>query len=335
MLYRRTFRSGREEHKREDVPTLMELSRKSFLRTVYNQTKGTDTEEELKSKIENIMGWAASVSVPDTSTQDVLEEIRFFQERDRIAEQYPAFKEYVRQDTQNWPGTAQERHSKLAELEEMFGYVSKQIPKMGSLKTLELYDQKIGDAGMQALSAVIGNGAFPDLEELELSGNQIGYAGVSALANACASGALGKLVFLRLDRNQISDAGMTVLADAIRSGSMANLERLELVRNQISDAGMTALADAIPHMASLKNLSLGDNQIGDSGMTAFAGAIGASGAMGSLEYLFLNNNNIGDVGMIAFSAAIRSGALRALDNLYLYPNPGDGGPAMRAFRRRC
>ena len=80
---------------------------------------------------------------------------------------------------------------------------------------------------------------------LNLSHNRIGDAGMSALSGACASGALDKLEMLMLHANQIGDEGMKALAAAVAGGALDKLESLGLFSNPIGDEGMKALAEAV------------------------------------------------------------------------------------------
>ena len=71
--------------------------------------------------------------------------------------------------------------------------------------TLDLTYKQVGDAGMQAFSTAVSNGALPQLENLNLSNNQMGDAGLAALASACGSGAMAKLTKLNLENNPGND----------------------------------------------------------------------------------------------------------------------------------
>ena len=61
----------------------------------------------------------------------------------------------------------------------------------------------------------------------------------------------------------------------------------------------------------LSILDLGRKAIGDAGLSVLANAL-SSGALLALEELFLNSNQIGDAGMSAFASACASGALEQL-----------------------
>ena len=58
------------------------------------------------------------------------------------------------------------------------------------------------------------------------------------------------------------------------------------------------------------------------------------GALANLVSLNLEMNQIGDDGMKAFSISMASGALPALEDVYLYGNPGSDQPVESALARR-
>ena len=64
---------------------------------------------------------------------------------------------------------------------------------MCNMQVLHLYNNKIGDVGLQAFADALGKGALASCQKLYLDSNQIGDVGLSALASACASGALDHL----------------------------------------------------------------------------------------------------------------------------------------------
>ena len=58
------------------------------------------------------------------------------------------------------------------------------------LKSLILYDNRIGDAGLKSFADALGRGALPQLVQLGLYANQIGDAGMKSLSEALGRGAL-------------------------------------------------------------------------------------------------------------------------------------------------
>ena len=70
---------------------------------------------------------------------------------------------------------------------------------MCNMQVLHLYNNKIGDVGLQAFADAVSKGALASLEKLFLGVNQIGDAGVSALADVVGKGALPALAILWID----------------------------------------------------------------------------------------------------------------------------------------
>ena len=106
---------------------------------------------------------------------------------------------------------------------------------------------------------------------------------------------------------------------------MPRLKHLYLSNTAIGDAGLVALAPALRRLPALENLSLGGNSFGDEGIAALVApppaAAGAppttTGALTNLERLHLSRTQIADAGCATFAAALNSGALPALENLYM------------------
>ena len=85
------------------------------------------------------------------------------------------------------------------------------------MQVLRLYNNKIGDVGLQAFADALGKGALASLEELSLECNQIGNAGLSALAEVVVKGALPKCTNIFTFDNPASDEAKQAVEDAIAS----------------------------------------------------------------------------------------------------------------------
>ena len=72
---------------------------------------------------------------------------------------------------------------------------------MCNMQVLHLFNNKIGDVGLQAFADALGKGALASLEVLFLENNQIRDAGLSALAEAVGKGALDNITSIYLSRN--------------------------------------------------------------------------------------------------------------------------------------
>ena len=91
-----------------------------------------------------------------------------------------------------------------------------------NMQKLNLFNTKIGDAGVIKFSEAIAGGALARCETLVISANQIGDVGMQAFSSALATGALALLNDLYLDNNPISDDAKHAMRTAMsnRSGKV-------------------------------------------------------------------------------------------------------------------
>ena len=147
---------------------------------------------------------------------------------------------------------------------------------------------------MQRLAAGLGAGGLPSLTELAIVWTHVGDVGASALAAALGQGALPRLKILDLHEAVIGDAGLVALAPAVRRRPA--LVRLRFDRSPLGDEGLAALVAPPPPagapppttggLAKLKVLDLSRTQITDAGCATLAAALN-SGALPALEHLYL------------------------------------------------
>ena len=160
-----------------------------------------------------------------------------------------------------------------------------------ALKWLYLCEPAAGPNGMQQLAEGLGAGALPALVSLWISDTHMGDAGASALAAALGQGALPRLKDLSLYSAAIGDAGLVALAPALRRRPA--LEHLSFFGNPLGDEGLAALLAPQPLAATtgklpnkLKVLNLGYTQVTNAGCGTLAAALN-SGALPALEHLYL------------------------------------------------
>eukprot|EP00964_Phaeocystis_antarctica_P040023 scaffold22878_cov69-Phaeocystis_antarctica.AAC.1 len=168
---------------------------------------------------------------------------------------------------------------------------------------------------------------LPALEGLILIEPAAGPDGVQQLAERLGAGALPAVTFLAIDMH-VGDAGASALAAALGRGAMPRLKSLLLGRTAIGDAGLVALAPALRRQPALEELGLGGNPLGDEGLAALvapplpAGAPPTTtGGLAKLKVLFLSRTQITDAGCATLTAALESGALPALEALFLVDIP--------------
>eukprot|EP00964_Phaeocystis_antarctica_P095103 scaffold61673_cov69-Phaeocystis_antarctica.AAC.2 len=171
------------------------------------------------------------------------------------------------------------------------------LPALESLILVD-EDTSAGPDGMQRLAEGLGAGALPAVTWVELDHVHVDNAGASALAAALGRGALPRLMTLSLYATAIGDAGLVALAPALRR--LPALEQLYFMGDPISHEGLAALvappppADAPPP---------------------------TTGGLTKLKVLYLSHTQVNDAGCATLAAAIDSGALPALETVYLSDNP--------------
>ena len=148
------------------------------------------------------------------------------------------------------------------------------------------------------------------------------------LAEKLGAGALPAVTLLDLFGTHVGDAGASALAAALGRGALPRLKRLDLGSSAIGDVGLVDLAPALGRLPGLEELKLGSNPLGDEGLTALvappppAGAPPpTTGGLAKLKTLHLSSTQITDAGCATLAAALDSGALPALEHLYLGGTP--------------
>jgi len=169
---------------------------------------------------------------------------------------------------------------------------------------------------------------LPALKTLHLYEPEAGPDGVRQLAEGLRAGALPAVWELRIIGTRVGDAGASALAAALGQGALPRLQRIFLYHAAIGDAGLVALAPALRRRPTLEALDLDGNPIGDEGLAALvappppAGAPPpTTGGLAKLRVLNLNAIQITDAGCATLAAALDSGALPALEDLFLYGIP--------------
>jgi hypothetical protein len=193
-----------------------------------------------------------------------------------------------------------------------------------------------------ALLGTLGS-VLPELEELYLYEAAAGPDGVRRLAEKLGAGALPAVTLLELNGTQVGDAGASALAAALDRGALPRLESLYLGGTAIGDAGLVALAPALRRLPALVGLGLSRNPLGDDGLAALvapppppAGAPPpATGVLTKLKQLYLGRTDITDAGCAALAAALNSGALPALECLFLMGVPASVAARSAVFVARA
>jgi len=184
-----------------------------------------------------------------------------------------------------------------------------------------------------ALLGTLGS-VLPALERLDLSEPAAGPDGVQQLAAGLSAGALPAVTEIGIYSTHVGDAGALALAAALGQGALPRLKTLFLHEASIGDAGLVALAPTLRQRPALDVLTFFGNPLGDEGLAALvappppAGAPPkTTGGLAKLMVLGLSYTQTTDAGCATLAAALDSGALPALEQVFL-----SGIPASEAAK---
>ena len=202
--------------------------------------------------------------------------------------------------------------------------LGKLTPVLPALKNLYLVDES-GSAGPDGVQLVegLGVGALPAVYCFSLSWVRVGDAGASALAAALERGALQRLGCLYLDNNSVFLKNNSGLGDA-----------------GIGDAGLVALAPALRRRPALHVLKLAGHPFGDKGLAALVAPPSADApppqaeVLAQLKELSLSNTQITDAGCAHLASSLKSGALPALERLFLADIPASDAARAAVYEAR-
>ena len=191
-----------------------------------------------------------------------------------------------------------------------------------------------------ALLGTLGS-VLPALETLILFEPAAGPDGLPRLAEKLGAGALPAVTWLDLNDTRVADAGASALAAALGRGALPRLKHLALYNTAIGDAGLVALAPALRRRPALEELSLVNNTFGDEGLAALVAPPSPAGApppttggLTKLKVLDLDYTQITDAGCATLAAALDSGALPALEELYLHDIPASAAAKAAVYAAR-
>ncbi len=184
------------------------------------------------------------------------------------------------------------------------------------LRELDLARNSLGDAGAEALAAVLASHDCV-LERLCLSQNALGRRGCNAIAAALEVNTL--LVALDVRDNALGREGGLRIARML--GTNRTLRALDVTRCKLGDTASCTIADALAQPeAALRSLALGQNDLGILGARAFASALASALAARTsrLTSLDIRGSRIGPEGAKVLARALRRNltltALVLLDN---------------------
>jgi len=183
---------------------------------------------------------------------------------------------------------------------------------------------------------------LPALERLVLQEPAAGPDGGRQLAEGLGAGALPAVAYFVIFDTYVGDAGASALAAALGQGALPRLKTLTLRNAAIGDAGLVALAPALRRRPTLEVLDLDNNPFGNEGLAALlappppAGAPPpTTGGLTKLKVLLLGRTQITDAGCATLAAALNSGALPALEDLYLSGIPASAAAKAAVYEARA
>jgi len=192
-----------------------------------------------------------------------------------------------------------------------------------------------------ALLGTLGS-VLPALETLSLKEPAAGPDDVQRLVAGLGAGAPPAVTKLRIVSTRVGDAGALALAAALRQGALPRLKHLYLFNAAIGDAGLVALAPALRRLPALGALFLGNNPLGDEGLAALVAPQPparapppTTGGLAKLKGFGLGYTQITDAGCATLAAALDSGALPALEHLYLLGTPASAAAMAAVYATRA
>ena len=180
---------------------------------------------------------------------------------------------------------------------------------LGSDARLDPQDERLAsypapwDSGLQMLCQGLGRGAAPSLRTLDLCDNQLGPASLDALTAAFGRGAMPKLVTLSFGMNPVGKQGAAALAAPLRK--LPALECLYLFECEIGDEGVASLFADLgkDDFKKLKYINLQENKITDIGCATLVKAIDGGRLPSLKEEPQLDDNHATDAALQAVADA--------------------------------
>ncbi|KAF6796524.1 leucine rich repeat protein [Colletotrichum sojae] len=205
------------------------------------------------------------------------------------------------------------------------------VTETKSLRTLDLDQTELGDAGIADLFTRLAAYSEPTgrklpLRNLYLNGNGISTTAASAVAGFLASPACG-VTSLYMSCNPIGDEGMKALAEGVRKAPQ--LTRLSLQSAGLNTAGAIAICEAVTSHSGLRVLDLGQayatldlgqawNYIEDDAAPSLCGLLSTNQ---TLEYLNLGHCPVTPPVLREIDAAVLKSSLLYYNAESILPDP--------------
>ena len=181
------------------------------------------------------------------------------------------------------------------------------------LQMVELRNCGLDDSWV---TSFVTNGGFAhlgSLHTLDLSRNNIGDIGITAIAGVIQE-ACPHLRSLDLCMNDITGVGMLELCAEHALQGLIRLEGIDFSFNNITDDGLEGIIALLRAQPMLISVDIGYNKITTEAIISFA-EVGLPYCT-SLKFLYVNDNNIRKRGRLAIARAVKEHLIPTIDTLW-------------------
>jgi hypothetical protein len=190
-------------------------------------------------------------------------------------------------------------------------HVANMIGVNGSLTSVKLRGNALGDEGWGAIFAAICGNKDSKIMSMDASDENIGPVGVKLIAESLRTSVTGTLTSINLSKNRLTNFGgdMTGIKElAAALGVNGGLTALDLSFNNLNDDSVSAVCKAIQSNKETKlaSLNMGANSIGPVGAKSVAAMVAVTGTLMECD---VSNNAMGEEGKasIRFAAQAKAG----------------------------
>jgi len=177
-------------------------------------------------------------------------------------------------------------------------HVANMLGVNGSLTSVKLRGNTLGDEGWGAIFAAICGNKDSKIMSMDASDENIGPVGVKLIAESLRTSVTGALTSINLSKNRLTNFGgdMTGIKElAAALGVNGGLTALDLSFNNLNDDSVSAVCEAIQSNKETKlaSLNMGANSIGPVGAKSVAAMVAVTGTLMECD---VSNNAMGEEG---------------------------------------
>ncbi|KOO34136.1 protein nlrc3 [Chrysochromulina tobinii] len=177
-------------------------------------------------------------------------------------------------------------------------HVANMLGVNGSLTSVKLRGNTLGDEGWGAIFAAICGNKDSKIMSMDASDENIGPIGVKLIAESLRTSVTGALTSINLSKNRLTNFGgdMTGIKElAAALGVNGGLTALDLSFNNLNDDSVSAVCEAIQSNKETKlaSLNMGANSIGPVGAKSVAAMVAVTGTLMECD---VSNNAMGEEG---------------------------------------